>query len=341
MHWETTARSGFINPPFWCCFSLARFIHESRAIPEAGTKWEVQAHLLEDDGSTKGVWHEYTCEVVLSADLIAQAIDAAQRYAMAPHPLGWVTTWKNISLIIGDREEDKKGFRTEEDDMEELCFVLQEMYDSLSETPVSAGILRYFIGWNVHIPNGKSKTFYHGLSHGFRVSHDISQLLMRIYSGSREVFLLQQLFEYLAARSAEAFYDERIDLPIISPFEDTRTLPEHIVKGIVPPFEIQVQDIEILAAKVDQELIGKVGPLFARASRGPGEPAPMIEPGYSTSFYEGVIHAMALSERIMAIYEGNILPMREPKVLELEAGSHRGCCMAARHGMQAMHGTVN
>jgi hypothetical protein len=326
-------------------FSLARSISENKDIPAIDQKMKVKVHLLEadDDAGTNQVWHEYTCEVVLSDSLIAQAREAARRFAETPHPLGWVTTWRNVSLFVGDSPEDEKGFRTDKADMEELCLNLQQMYDSLPESPAGAGILQYFVGWDAHIPESKPNTFYHGLCHGLRVSHDVSQLFMRIHRNSREAFLLEQLFEYLAAKAAEAFFDEQITLSAASPFENARPLPGHIAKAIVPPFQLQSQDIEILAGQVDQELIAKVGPLYAKGSKRSGDPprASVLESGRSAAFYEGVIHAMALSERIMAIYEGNILPMKVSGSLELEAGSHRVCCMAARHWVQAMYGAVN
>lgn len=50
---------------------------------------------------------------------------------------------------------------------------------------------------------------------------------------------------------------------------------------------------------------------------------------------------MALSEHIMAIYKRNILPIALSDVLELEEGSHRVCCIAAKHWVQAVHGAVN
>lgn len=325
-------------------FSLARSIFEQKEIPAVGQEWNVKVHLLEpDDGGHDHVWHEYACQVVLTDLLISQAIEAARRYAMDPHPLGWVTTWKNISLIVGDPEEDKKGFRTDEADMEELYVVLQEMYDCLPETPSGSGILQYFLGWNGHIPRERPNTFYHGLCHGFRVSHDVSQLLMRIHPDSREAFLLEQLFEYLAAKAAEAFFDEEIKLPAAFPFENPRLLPVHIAKAIPPPFQLGNQDIETLAGQVDKRLVANVGPLYAKVSRRPGDPprALVVEPGHSAAFYEGVIHAMALSERIMAIYEGTVLPAKEAGFLELEEGSHRACCLAARHWVHAVHGAVN
>lgn len=349
--WLTGDASG--NPPkdvvslahrWGPVFSLARFIHETQDIPEAGTKWHVYVYLMEEDeaGATK-TWHEYSCEVTLSDGLIAQAAEAARRYVEDPHPLGWITKWKNISLIVGDREEDRKGFRTDESDIKGLCLVLQEMYDCLPETPAGAGILQYFIGWNVHLPTGKAKTFYHGLCHGFRISHDVAQLLMQIHSDSREVFLLEQLFEYLSAKAAETFSEEQIEIPTVSPFENVRPLPRNITKRTVLPFQLQRQDIEILAGQVDKSLLAKLGPLYTRPSRRPGESpsAPLLESGYSTTFYEGVIHALSLSERVMAIYEKNILPRRVTGALAMAEGSHQSCCIAARHWVQALYGSVN
>lgn len=255
----------------------------------------MKVHLLEaeDDAGTNQVWHEYTCEVVLSDGLITQAREAARRYAEAPHPLRWVTTWRNVSLLVGDNMEDEKGFRTDDADMEELRLSLQEMYDSLSESPAGAGILQYFVGWDAHIPEEKPKDFYPGLCHGFRVSHDSSRMLMQIHPESREVHLLEQLFEYLAAKAAEAFLDEHVETPSTSQHEGARPLPRYVLEGWVLPFRLETQDIEKLSLQIDHELIARVGPLFTKTVARPGEPppVPVLEPGCGAVFYEGVVHA--------------------------------------------------
>jgi hypothetical protein len=323
-------------------FSLARSIFEDKDIPAAGQKWEVKVHLLEadDDAGTNQVWHEYTCEVVLSDALIAQAKEAARRYSEAPPPFGWVTKWRNVSLFVGSDTEEEKGFRTDEADMEELRLSLREIYDFLSESAVGAGILQYLVGWDAHIPKELPKDFYHGLCHGFRVSRDSSRILIQIHSESREARLLEQLFEYLAAKAAEAFLDEPIEARCASMFGGLRPLPRYVLDRCVLPFRIETRDIEKLSLDVDQELIAKVGPLFSKTTTTPGEPprAPVLEPDYGAVFYEGVVHAMTLSEHIMAIYEENILPAEITDVLNLEQGSHRVCCIAARHWVQAIHG---